>query len=264
MLSSIRQWIRSDPSGNVIFRGSEVTVFQRNGYQGFVFRKSPNLIQGWQSLEDPLDFRAEFVEMQLAATMCVPRPRRVAVLGLGLGTTARTLQRLYPPVEIHAVESNKEVIEMASRFFGLELTDSFRVYFNDAFDWIRRAQTDAYDAVYVDLYGTEGLVPFLEHPEFVQNLGRILRPKGLFSFNLIRNRKSNVQIGHSLSALSRSVWKIDGVRKSNVALFGIQNSRVDPLLSLERAKRYDRLDVLPFRLNRHVRRMERLFPDSVF
>lgn len=263
MLSSVRQWIRSDPSGKVVFRGNEVTVFQRDGYQGFVFKRSPNLIQGWQSLEDPVDFRSEFVEMQLAATMCVPRPRRVAVLGLGLGTTARTLQRLYPPIEIHAVERNKEVIDIASRFFGLKLTDSFRVYLNDAFDWVRRAPTDAYDAVYVDLYDNQGLVPFIENPEFAQHLGRVLRPRGLFSFNLIQNRKSNVRIGQSLSVLTRSVWKIEGVRKSNVAFFGIQNSRVDPLISLERAKRYDRLEVLPFRLNRHVRRMERLFPDSV-
>ena len=143
------------------------------------------------------------------------------------------------------------------------MSDTFRVYLNDAFEWVQRAQTDSYDAVYVDLFDSNGLAASLEHPEFVQHIGRILRPKGLFSFNLLRNRKQNVRIGHALQSLTRSVWKIDGVRKSNVALFGIQNSRVDPLLSLERAKRYDRLDVLPFRLNRHVRRMERLFPDTL-
>ena len=263
MLSSVRKWIRSDPNGQIIFRGNDVTVFERNGYQGFVFRRSPNLIQGWQSVDDPLDFRAEFIELQMAATMCVSRPRRVAVLGLGLGTTARTLQRVYPPVEIHAVEHNREVIDVASRFFGLTLSDTFKVYLNDAFEWVQRAEADSYDAVYVDLFDSDGLATSLEHPEFVQHLGRILRPKGLFSFNLLRNRKQNVRIGHALQSLTRSVWKIDGVRKSNVALFGIQNSRVDPLLSLERAKRYDRLDVLPFRLNRHVRRMERLFPDTL-
>ena len=70
MLERMRSWIRKTPKGDVIYRGRDIVVFQRDGYQGFAFKRRPNLIQGWQSLSEPLDFRGEFVEMQMAATMC--------------------------------------------------------------------------------------------------------------------------------------------------------------------------------------------------
>jgi spermidine synthase len=245
-----------------VYRGKELLVFQRDGYQGFVFKRSPNLIQGWQSLKHPLDFRSEFVEMQIAATMCVPRPRRVAVLGLGLGTVPRSLQSLYPPIAVEAVEIHQEVVDVARNYFGLRPSETFRVSVVDASSWVERAPTDHFDAVYVDLFSREGLCDFVSTDAFIDQLARILRPGGLICFNLIRGRRLNRTIGKKLNRLTHSLWTMSGVRKSNMALFGVKGERIDPLVSLNRAMRVDRMRILPFRLNRHIRRMERVYDDT--
>jgi spermidine synthase len=251
--------MRRAPQGQVIYRGREILVFRRGGYRGFVFKSSPNLIQGWQNITEPLDFRSEFVELQLAATMCVPRPRRVAVLGLGLGTVPRTLRCMYPPVEIEAVEIRSEVVSVAKRYFGLMPDALFGVTIADAGEWVKQARHKRYDAVYVDLYSDKGLSDVAKQEDFMFQLSRIVRPGGLLSFNLIGSRKVNELIATHLAGVTRSVWTISGVRKSNVALFGIKEGRVDPALALKHAQRIDRREVLPFRLNGHVRRMERLY-----
>ena len=258
MMGQVRKLIRGGPKGKIIHRGRELLVFRRDGYRGFVFKGEPNLIQGWQSLTEPLDFRSEFVEMQLAATMCIPRPKRVAVLGLGLGTVPRSLAHIYPPVEIDAVEIRPEVLDVAKQFFGLELSERLRVDVADAGEWVLNAPNNSYNAVYVDLFTEKGISATVRDPAFMSHLQRIVRPGGLICFNLIASRRANVLLARKLSEVTRSVWSIRGERKSNLALFGRVGTRVKPEVCLDRAKRIDRLDLLPFRLNVHVRRLERV------
>ena len=258
MMGQVRKLIRGGPKGEIIHRGRELLVFRRDGYQGFVFKGEPNLIQGWQSQTEPLDFRSEFVEMQLAATMCIPRPKRIAVLGLGLGTVPRSLAHIYPPVEIDAVEIRPEVVEVAKQFFGLEPSERLRVDVADAGDWILGAPENGYNAVYVDLFTEKGISEKVLDPAFLAQLERIVRPGGLISFNLIASRRANLILARQLSIITRSVWTMRGERKSNLALFGRVRTRVKLDVTLDRAKRIDRLDMLPFRLNGHVRRMERV------
>lgn len=263
MLERMRSWMRRAPKGEVIYRGREIVVFQRDGYQGFAFKGRPNLIQGWQSLSEPLDFRGEFVEMQLATTMCLSRPRRVAVLGLGLGTVPRSLRSIYPQVVVEAVEIRPEVVDVARRYFGLAQDEKFSVSVCDAGDWVARAPSSRFDAVYVDLYADKGMSELVSSSEFMANLSRILRPGGLLSFNLIRGRQANARIASLMSGVTRSSWIINGIRKSNQALFGLKAGRIDPGLCLQRAKRVDRRNILPFRVNGHVRRMQRLYSDML-
>ena len=100
-------------------------------------------------------------------------------------------------------------------------------------------------------------------PEFMAELSRILRPGGLLSFNLIRGKTANGQIAALMSGVTRSLWTINGVRKSNQALFGLKAGRIDPGLCLQRGKRVDRRNILPFRIHSHVRRMQRLYSDDL-
>jgi len=164
---------------------------------------------------------------------------------------------------VDAVEVRREVVHVARKYFGLAPDPSFEVTIADAADWVVEAPDNAYDAVYVDLFSGKGLSEVALRQDFMSHLQRIVRPGGLLSFNLIGDRRVNTTIARRLALVTRSVWAMRGVRKSNLALFGVKDGRIDPALCLTRAKRADRRAVLPFRINGHVRRMERLYIEGM-
>ena len=199
MMEQVRMMIQRRPRGEIVHRGRELLVFRRDGYQRLVFKGAPNLIQGWQSLTEPMDFRSEFVEMQLAASMCIPRPKNAAVLGLGLGTVPRSLAQIYPPVSVEAVELRREVVDVAKKYFGLTIGDRLQVKICDAQDWIQEAPTKGFNAVYVDLFSQKGVSDLVLQPSFMIHLQRIVRPGGLICFNLKKTRHFNITWVHCLA-----------------------------------------------------------------
>jgi hypothetical protein len=248
---------RSKPKGKILFRGKKLEVFLRDGYRGFYFKDAPRLIQGWQCVTDPHDFRSEFVELQAACAMAAPRLRRVAVLGLGVGTIPRTLQLVSPPVRIESVEIEPEVLDIAQSWFGLQTSERLKVSVGDARQWVQGQREGRYDLVTMDCFDGNGLSAACRDPQFFDQLRRIVNPRGLITFNLIKGRPENRVVHRELSRITKGCWAIPGQRKSNLAVFGSPGQRLRIEECVLRAGSVDRRRCLPFRMSPHVKRMER-------
>jgi spermidine synthase len=110
------------------------------------------------------------------------RPRRALILGLGAGTVAHLLTRKFGPVPIIAVDDDPETVDVARREFDLNL-DNLEVVIGDAFEYVS-STNERFDLVLVDLYhGARPAGGMLSRP-FLNDIRRLLHPRGLAVFNL--------------------------------------------------------------------------------
>lgn len=118
-----------------------------------------------------------------AAWLLAPEVRRVLILGLGGGNVAGYLRRAFPGVEVHFVEIDPAVAEVARRHMGLVEGEGVRVHVADARRFLETHE-ESWDLILADTY--IGLsVPFhLTTVELVRLAESRLAPGGVFAVNL--------------------------------------------------------------------------------
>lgn len=118
-----------------------------------------------------------------AAWLLAPDIRRVLILGLGGGNVAEYLLEAFPGTEIHFVEIDPAVAEMARRHMGLAESEAIHVHEGDARQFLER-HDERWDLILADTY--IGLsVPFhLTTVELVRLADSRLAPGGVFAVNL--------------------------------------------------------------------------------
>ena len=136
-------------------------------YQGCYYTGSNKLVFGYS-------------EALLATLLISPNPKRILVIGLGVGVTPMALRHTVPNALVEVVELDPEVVRVAEQYFGWPKDDShLKTYVADGRQFIRGAaeQGIKYDIVILDAF-TGDYVPehmmtldFLEEVKLVLNDG---------------------------------------------------------------------------------------------
>lgn len=114
------------------------------------------------------------------------RPKSLLMLGLGGGTSLRTLRHLLPDLEITAVEIDGEMIKLAREFMHLDDIGA-NVITGDAYAWLLKNRRK-FDVIFDDVYGvtSEDVErPGIYTPELLAALRRSLAKDGVFAANLV-------------------------------------------------------------------------------
>lgn len=114
------------------------------------------------------------------------RPRSLLMLGLGGGTSLRTLRHLRPDLEITAVELDAEMISLGRRYMHLDDIGA-EIVTGDAYAWLLKNRRK-FDVIFDDVYGvtSEDVArPGIYTPELLAALHRSLAPGGVFAANLV-------------------------------------------------------------------------------
>jgi spermidine synthase len=114
------------------------------------------------------------------------RPRSLLMLGLGGGTSLRTLRHLQPDLDITAVEIDTGIVELAREYMGLDDL-GVKVITADAYAWLEKNRRK-FDMVFDDVYGVthdDVIRPGLYTPALRAALERSTAPGGLFAVNLV-------------------------------------------------------------------------------
>ncbi len=110
-------------------------------------------------------------------------PSSALLLGLGGGTGAQMLERLFPKASITGVELDKEVVEAGKRFMGL--SDDVKIVVDDARAFVARDK-ERYDVVILDAFDFP-YVPFqLVTKEFFEAIDERLHEGGALMVNVGR------------------------------------------------------------------------------
>ncbi|MGH7922830.1 MAG: spermidine synthase [Candidatus Dormibacteraceae bacterium] len=133
-------------------------------------------------------------------------PRRVAILGLAAGTTARELTLAYGNnVSIDGVEEDPELITVGRRYFH-EIEPELHVHVADARYWLAtRPASATYDLIVVDAY-RQPYIPFhLTTLEFFRLVRQHLAPGGVIMVNAGRTA-TDYRLVAALASTMRPVF----------------------------------------------------------
>jgi len=114
------------------------------------------------------------------------KPKSLLMLGLGGGTSLRTLRHLLPELEITAVEIDGEMISLAREYMALDDIGA-NIITSDAYAWLVRNRRK-FDVIFDDVYGVTSkdvARPGIYTPELLAGLRRSLAKDGVFAANLV-------------------------------------------------------------------------------
>jgi spermidine synthase len=118
--------------------------------------------------------------------------KKVLVLGFGCGSVASILQEEYrKKVEMVGVEKDKEVIELAKKYFSIDKYKSLSLHCADAYDFVLNAPPSAFDLIVLDIF-VDLIVPEqFQEEKFLSALGKLVLPGGILFYNfIVRDEKT--------------------------------------------------------------------------
>ncbi|HEX6348154.1 MAG TPA: fused MFS/spermidine synthase [Candidatus Dormibacteraeota bacterium] len=153
-----------------------------------------------------------------------PVPKRVLILGLAGGTSARQDRAAFgDAVDITGVEIDPDVVAVGRRYFHLDQTGT-HVAVQDARYWLAtRPPEDKYDVIVMDAY-RQPYIPFhLTTKEFFDLARKHLAPGGVAVVNAGRTRTDYrlvAALGSTMAASFDQVYLVDVPAFSNTMLYG--------------------------------------------
>lgn len=104
------------------------------------------------------------------------------VLGLGGGDLVKLLDLAQPNWDTTYVEIERQVIEIAIRFFGISETEKRKIVIQDA-KLFMATNKHKYDLIIVDLYSGDEVPRFVSSDPFMRDIARAMNPMGMTIFN---------------------------------------------------------------------------------
>jgi spermidine synthase len=114
-----------------------------------------------------------------------PDFRRTLMIGGAGYSFPKDYLRAYPEAEMDVAEIDPGMTAIAKKFFRLEENPRLHIFHEDGRTFLNRAESDRYDAVFMDAFGSLFSVPFqLTTVEAVAEISRVLKDDGVVIFNI--------------------------------------------------------------------------------
>ena len=108
--------------------------------------------------------------------------KRIAIVGLAAGTTARQATAIYGPIPIDGYELDPKIVEVGRRYFGEDL-DNLAVHIGDG-RWNLERSPERYDIIAVDAYRPPYIPPHMTTQEFYRICEEHLTEHGVLGINV--------------------------------------------------------------------------------
>ncbi len=112
-------------------------------------------------------------------------PKNILILGGGTLTLATALCKHLPKTKITAVEINKDLIDLAEKYFGYEKDPRLTVILDDAEHFVARQKEHHYELIVTDLFNDLAIPDQFMSQTFAKQLKRILKTDGIVATNCI-------------------------------------------------------------------------------
>ena len=107
-------------------------------------------------------------------TLVPPKAKieNILALGLGGGSNVRLVKKLYPHAKITAVEIDPQMVEVASRYFGLSKIKNLNIVTTDAVKFVQDLKDEHFDLVLVDCFVGKNIPTALQEICFLKKLAK--------------------------------------------------------------------------------------------
>lgn len=163
------------------------------------FDKMDNEIQGCIDVKNQYNVLNEFPKLLLSSLLINNRPKRVLILGLGVGIIVRVLNKLLPDTEVDIVEISKEIINIAKKDFNLVINNKSKIYNDDALKFIKKRSRDPnfkdkYDIILIDIYSPDGMITMFDKLNNAKSIKSILNVDGVLAYNVVDIYNSDTEL----------------------------------------------------------------------
>lgn len=186
------------------------------------------LMQSEMSLKAPHDLALRYTQKMMGFLLFHPRPKRIALIGLGGGSIIKFCHRRLPGVQLAAVELNPEVIALRDAFFVPPDDERLTVLQADGAEYIEQAEKGI-DALLVDAFDKTGFAPSLANREFFAAAFAKLSGNGVLVINLAGEKETYAGlIGEAMHVFDDQVIVISVPDDGNHILYAFKERYFEP------------------------------------
>ena len=205
-----------------------IAVSQERGIRYLHF--GDDAIQGAMRLSRPFTLELEYTQEMMAVQLFAPKPKRVALLGLGAGSLAKYSFAHAAQPEVRVAELSATVINLArSQFATPEDSPRFNVVQTDAAQWIKAEEARA-AWLLVDVYDATANGPALSGEAFYGDCRAALEAyaaslavpqTGIMAVNLFgAHRSYKTNLAQIQAVFSGRVLTLPPSTRGNIIVFG--------------------------------------------
>lgn len=144
-----------------------------------------NSLQSAMYIDDPLRTRYAYTDLFHLAVAYNPDARNILFIGLGAGSSEKRMLRDFPDVQLHAVEIDPVVVDVAHDYFAVPEDDPrLEIDVGDGRRFLADDDT-RWDAIVIDAFFADAIPFHLVTREFVQLAQSRLKPGGVIVTNAI-------------------------------------------------------------------------------
>ncbi len=159
------------------------------------------------------------------------QPADCCLLGLGGAGVAHGLAPYLKNSTLLAVESNTEVINIASTYFMADRLKNLSILYQDASLFVQQCKSH-YQHLMVDLYEAHSFPTQCNTYEFFSDCQRLLLPDGIFSLNLTNVQEQESLFKHVREIFNKRTVSLPVKGAANMIVLACKSTSVAPLLDL--------------------------------
>ena len=146
------------------------------------------------------------------------KTKRILVLGVGGGTALRQLSELFPDIELHGVEIDKAIIDVAQKYFNLT-SPNVHIHIGDAMQYLKTTE-EKFDLIFLDAFiGGNLAIRFLNAHVF-EDLKKSLNPGGMVIANYLDFRTVTYLLKRAMKNTFKKVYKYNIDNTYNCMMYG--------------------------------------------
>ncbi len=186
------------------------------------------LMQSEMSLKAPNDLAIRYTQKMMAFLLFQPRPKRIALIGLGGGSLVKFCYHRMPGTHMTAVELNPEVIAFRDTFLVPPDNERLRIINGDGAAFLETTDKGL-DVLLVDAFDKTGFAPSLANREFFENAYAKLAGNGVLVINLAGEKESYAGlIGEAMHVFDDQVIVISVPDDGNHVLYAFKETYFEP------------------------------------
>ena len=186
------------------------------------------LMQSEMSLKAPNDLAIRYTQKMMAFLLFQPRPKRVALIGLGGGSLVKFCYHRMPGTHMTAVELDPDVIAFRDTFLVPPDNERLQIVTGDGAEFVASTEKGL-DVLLVDAFDKTGFAPALANREFFENAYTKLAGNGVLVINLAGEKDSYAGlIGEVMHVFDDQVIVISVPDDGNHVLYAFKERYFEP------------------------------------
>lgn len=194
-------------NAQVIYQSSGITVKEDKFERCLIFEAGPRsyIRQTCIDIKNPDYLIFDYQKVFLGALLIKPNPKNALMIGLGGGSFANSLIKIFPNLNFDIVEINPQVYEIAKKYFNFTPSKTARVHIEDGVQFASKS-TKKYDLIFLDAFSAKDIAPEFLHEDFFKSLQSI--SNGVIVCNTCTRSQHFKKINQLFKAFFKNAYSI--------------------------------------------------------